>query len=269
MAYPEPEALAERPDLPHSEPGEAPALIDNGGGGLRARFNLGLLIVLLPMITLPVAISWQIVALDWASWTDWKDSVYWPLFTATSTVLGLGAVQSLGWRYFRVPLATPAAVLATGLFSLYLLLDLGDFAGFPANFIWTATLIPTAMLLDGVLVLTGSVTAAGFLGAFAYGALFYVANSILIAPFLQPVVWGGRLLTVADLQAFEYVRSSSPEYLRQVQVGGLHAFPGQVSVIASLFTGLACIALYWTGVGAGRLLVVWPLGRFIRGRDRA
>src|SRR5439155_19253464 len=143
------------------------------------------------LILRPIQSTWGIVSFDWTYWSDWKDTVYWPLMSAPSSMLALGAVQYLGWRYCRLPLATAGAVLATGAFLVYVSLAHVRLTKYPFNFVWPATLIPVAILLDVVLVSTRSPLKAAFAGAFAYGFFFYLANSLLIEPFLQTVVKNG------------------------------------------------------------------------------
>lgn len=227
------------------------------------RLDFAILAAILPFMILPVVVAFNVIASDWTFWTDWKDRVYWPLMTAAPTLLGLAAVQYVGWRHFRLPFATLTAVITVALSQFAFHLGHGQFMGFPSNFTWTGTIIPLALLLDAILIASGRIGLAGSVGAFAYGALFYQANAILIQPFLQAVDVAGAVLTVANLQGFSYQRSSVPEYLRIVQVGKIHSFAGQSGIIASLFTGLLCIAAYWAGVGLARLLVESPLKRFL------
>jgi methane/ammonia monooxygenase subunit A len=221
------------------------------------------LVVALAGGTLVMA-CWVILAADWNFWTDWKDRVWWPLITAPATFLGVSTAQYVGWRLFRVPLGTAAALVGTVLFSLYLYISFSLFASYPANFVWLPSLIPTAILADVVMVRTGRWRIAVLAGGLAYGLLFYAASYAMITPFLQPVVVHGRLLTLANLQGLEYWRSSAPEYLRSVQIGGIHTLAGQSGIIASVLTGAATAVAGFAGAGAGHLLAVWPIDRYLR-----
>ena len=102
--------------------------------------------------------------------------------------------------------------------------------------------------------------------AMVAGSLFYPANFPALAPFLQPVVRSGRMLTIGNLQGLEYVRSSAPEYLRKVDVGSLHTFAGGPSaVLAWLFAGSLSILAFWVGQGVGRGLLA-TVGKFVKGK---
>lgn len=234
----------------------------------RGRWDLGIILTLLPLWVLPTVTNLLIFGADHNLWTDWKDTTWWPLATAPAMLLGIAAMQYVGWTLFRIPLATVSALATTALFFAILTASHAKLGGYPFNFVWPATVVPTAIILDCVLVFSRRIGAAAFLGGFLFGALFYSANALPLAPFHEPVVKEGRVLTVANLQGFEYHRSSAPEYLRIIQVGGLHSFNGQSSVIAAGFTGVVCIASYLGGIGLGRLLVVWPLNRFLDSEQR-
>ena len=233
---------------------------------LRERpWNVAIILVMLfGGIGLMVA-AFSLIAGDWNFWTDWKDAVYWPLISATTAVFPLAAIQYIGWRLFRLPSAT---MLAMAFMVVWLVSQPLGFQGltkYPANFTWPATVIPVAILLDVVLVRSrGNWLVTALLGGFAFGALFYIANYYLIAPFLQPLVTHGKYLTLANLQGLELHRSATPEYLRRVSVGGLHTFAGQLSAIVWLFTGAVCMVSYGVGLAIGHFSGVWPIERFIK-----
>lgn len=216
---------------------------------------------------LAVLLMITLLAGDWNFWTDWKDRVYWPLMTAPVAIFALALVQYVGWRLLRVPFASVLAVLFMAVWMLQSAYGFNILGPYPINFTWPATIIPVALLLDVVLVLSrGKWLWTALIGAFAFGALFYISNHVLLAPFLQPVEREGRLITVANLQGFAYHRSATPEYLAKVGVGGLHSFAGQLNTITAMFTGTLCVAAYGLGLGTGRLIVVWPMNRFMKKR---
>jgi methane/ammonia monooxygenase subunit A len=228
-------------------------------------WNIAIILVLLFGGIGLMSAAYSLVAGDWNFWTDWKDAVFWPLISAATAVFPLAAIQYIGWRLFRLPSAT---LLAVAFMIVWLAAQPLGFQGltkYPANFTWPATVIPVAILLDVVLVhARGNWMVTALVGGFVFGALFYVANYYLIAPFLQPVVTEGRYLTFANLQGFELHRSATPEYLRRVSVGGLHTFAGQLSAITWLFTGAVCIVTYSLGIAAGRWFGVWPIERYLK-----
>lgn len=228
-------------------------------------WNFVIILLLMFALVALMAASFSLFAGDWNFWTDWKDRVYWPLFTATSTIFPLAAAQYIGWKLFRLPLATLTALVFTIVWVVSQPLGFQGLTSFPLNFTWSATIIPLAILLDVVLVYTnGSVAATAILGGFIFGSLLYTANYFMIAPFLQPVTVSNKVLTLANLQGLEYHRSATPEYLRQVAVGGLHTFAGQLNAITSLFTGAICIVAYGLGTAVGRYAGIWPINRFVQ-----
>ena len=233
---------------------------------MNRRWDAALILLVVPLMALIVYVFWY-PGLDSAYWTDWKDRVFWALTTAPPIMAAIAAMQYLGWRMLRVPLATVTAVVGTVAVWFYAVMAYGSYAGYPLNFVWPATLIPGALLCDAVLVWSRRVGVTAVVGGLCFGWAFYPANSVLIAPFLEPIVRDGRLLTVANLQGLEYTRSSVPEYLRLVDVGGFHSFAGQVGIIASLMTGVLCIATYVAGVGLAKLLIFYPIGRYYRPHD--
>jgi methane monooxygenase/ammonia monooxygenase subunit A len=209
----------------------------------------------------------SLLAGDWNFWTDWKDNVYWPLRTAVSTIWVLAAFQYIVWKVWRIPVATLVAVAFTVVWLVTQPLGFQGLTAYPWNFTWSATVIPLAILLDVVLMLArGSFIVTTVIGGFSYGALFYLAQYYMIAPFLQPVVKEGSFLTLANLQGFTYHRSATPEYLREVSVGGLHTFAGQVAIISWLFIGSVCMVAYAIGVGIGHLVGIWTIDRFVGGK---
>lgn len=227
-------------------------------------WNFVIIVLLMVGGVVLMSASYSLLAGDWNFWTDWKDTTFWPLISAFASVFPLAAVQHVGWKLFRVPTATVLAVTFMVVWLGSQPLGFQGLTHYPLNFTWPATVIPVAILLDVVLVLTrGKWIWTALVGGFAYGALFYVANYFLIAPFLQPVVKEASYLTLANLQGFTLHRSATPEYLRTVSVGGLHTFAGQVAVIGWVFTGTVCMVGYAIGVGLGHLIGVWPIDRFV------
>lgn len=212
-------------------------------------------------------VSWTVVAGDWNYWADWKDRVWWPLYTTATTIPILAAMQYIGWRLFRLPLATAIALSMS--LGVYVISAIGmqGLTAYPFNFAWFGTILPGALLLDVVLVLSGgSIVVTAIVGGFAYGGLFYAANLFLVSPFLQPVVLHDKLLTLANVQALEYHRSAIPEYMRVVEMAGQQTLGGLAGVFASLFTGALCMALYALGVLLGWFFAIRNRDCFVGGR---
>lgn len=245
---------------------ERVAAVDAGWDEPRERpWNFVLLLVFMLGGVVLMSASFSLIAGDWNFWTDWKDATFWPLISAGASVWVLAAVQYIAWKLCRVPAATLLAVAFMVVWLGSQPLGFQGLTDYPLNFTWPATVIPVAVLLDVLLVISrGNWVLTILVGGFAYGALFYVANYFLIAPFLQPVVKEASYLTLANLQGFSMHRSATPEYLRTVSVGGLHTFASQVAVIGWVFTGAVCMAAHAAGVGVGRLIGFLPIDRFIR-----
>ena len=220
----------------------------------------GLLFFVIPMST-----SVIVAAGDWDFWTDWKDSVFYPLAMPVVAMIALSAAQYTMWRLFRVPGATILALLFTVayhwprvFFNFHLVVD------YPMNFVWPSVIIPGALLVDVMFLLTRRWVYTALLGGLAFGSLFYVQNFPAIAPFRQPLVEHNKIMTLADLQGAEYVRSATPEYGRIVETGGLRTFPGQTTINSAALAGVLCIVTYAAGHMIGRGLIMWPVGRYLK-----
>jgi methane/ammonia monooxygenase subunit A len=87
---------------------------------------------------------------------------------------------------------------------------------------------------------------------------------VTLAPYLQPTQFMGNVLTVADVQGIEYLRSQTPEYLRLVEHGTLRTFLEETQYVALVFGSTVTIAAYWIGQFIARKLAIWPIGRFIK-----
>ena len=190
---------------------------------------------------------------DWDFWTDWKDRRWWPLVTPVLLITFPAAVQYILWERLRVPFgATVCIVLITvGMWiARYTQFHLWTY--FPMNFVWPAMFIPLALMLDMALVITRSYLLTGIFGGFLFGMLFYPANWAILAPFHQAVEHDGVLMSLADLQGFVFIRTSTPEYIRIIEEGTLRTFGEHVVPVTSFFAAFACILMYllWNRIGA-------------------
>jgi methane/ammonia monooxygenase subunit A len=138
------------------------------------------------------------------------------------------------------------------------------FVYYPMNYVWPATIIPGAIIADWVLLKTKSFILTSVIGGMAFAFMFWFANYIMLAPFLQPVDFMGHTLTLADVQGIEYVRAQTPEYLRLVEQGSLRTFLGQTLYVTLVFGSTVAIAGYWVGQFLGRMLAIWPIGKFMK-----
>ena len=223
------------------------------------RFSRTFDLLVLPLLFLVVWAAFHIHAMltvgDWDFWTDWKDRRWWVVLTPVSLITFPAGIQYVLWSAFRVPIGatTCAVALVLGQW-LSRSVHFYGWTYFPLNFTWPATLIPGALILDGVLLLTRSYLLTGIIGGFVWGTIFYFANWPMLAPFHLPVNYDGILLSIADAQGFEYVRTGTPEYLRIIERGTLRTFGQDVTPVSAFFSGFVCILMYFVWHGMGRLL---------------
>src|SRR5438552_2462727 len=177
---------------------------------------------------------------DWDFWTDWKDRQWWAALTPILSMIVPGALHYIGWSQLRIPIG---ATLGTVLLVLAQLLNrsvnMHLWGGYPFNFVWPATMVLGGVLMDCILMWTrGSYILTSVLGGLAFGALFVPQNWPMLVPYLQPVIYHGKVMNVADLQGFMYIRTGTPEYLRIIEQGSLRAFLGQITYVGALFSWL-------------------------------
>ncbi len=202
---------------------------------------------------------------DWDFWTDWKDRQWWPIVTPFAMIIIPSALQYIQWLAWRFPTgATYTAVcmfLASWIGRVY---QWYDFVWYPLNFVWPATIVPAGILLDTILLKTKSFVLTSVIGGMVWAFIFWESNYVPLAPYLQPVNFMGHILTVADVQGIQYLRSQTPEYLRLVEHGSLRSFLEETQYVSLVFGATVAVAGYWVGQFIGRGLAIWPIGRFIK-----
>jgi methane/ammonia monooxygenase subunit A len=189
---------------------------------------------------------------DWDFWQDWKDRQWWPLVTPLLMVTFPAAVQAVMWERFRLPLGATLCISClligtwiTRVFAYHY------WNFFPVNMVLPATLLPSALVLDMVLMLSNSLTVTAIFGASAFALLFYPANWPIFGPFHVPVEYAGAQLTVADLFGFQYIRAGMPEYLRIIERGTLRTYGQYATPLSAFCSALLCILMYtiWWYIG--------------------
>ncbi len=193
---------------------------------------------------------------DWDFWADWKDSRWWLSFTPVVEIAMPAAFIYIFWGRFRLSFA--ATLLTLCLVAAEWInrtLNMHGWAYYPLNFIWPATLIPSGIAIDCVLVLTDSLLITGIVGGFLWGVMFYMGNWPLITPFLAPVNLHGSLMSIADLQGFHYIRTGTPEYIRIINRGTLRTFGQDPIYLSIAFAGFMSIVVYGAFLGVGWLFV--------------
>jgi methane/ammonia monooxygenase subunit A len=59
------------------------------------------------------------------------------------------------------------------------------------------------------------------------------------------------LMSVADLMGYEYIRTTTPEYLRIIEESTLRTFGGSVTPLTAVFAGFVSIVVYGVFLGVG------------------
>jgi len=218
-----------------------------------------LILVLFTFLTLGIQIQFTLTAGDWDYWVDWKDRRWWPLVTPLTLLMPIGAFTYGIWQRVRLP------IMATALTTLLCLVAWGShylnfykFTYFPLTFVFPATYIGVGILLDCALVMTRSLVVSAFIGAGLFGALVYPLNWPLIAAYRTAVEFNGTLLSLADLMGYEYIRTTTPEYLRIIESSTLRTFGGSVVPLTAVFAGFVSIVVYaiflWVGSYVNKLV---------------
>lgn len=219
----------------------------------------------LPIVAAAADITKLLFAGDWDMWTDWKDRQWWMTITPFAMIIIPSAIQYIQWIAWKMP--TGFTYTAVGLFLVSMLgrwLQWSVFTEYPFNFIWPATIVPAAILTDWILLKTRSFVMTSVIGGFVFTVAFWVANYVPLAPFLQPANWMGSIVTVADVQGISYIRGATPEYLRIIEHGTLRTFLDETTLVAIVFGATLAVAGYWIGQFIGRVLAVWPIGKFLK-----
>lgn len=191
---------------------------------------------------------------DWDFWLDWKDRQWWPLVTPLMGITFPAAVQYALWKHFRLPIGATVCVTAlllgeivTRWFAYHL------WTNYPINLVLPATLIPSALLLDFVLLASRSFFVTAILGAMLFAAVFYPANWPIFAPFHQTVEHNGTLMTLADVSGYSYIRPGVPEYLRIIERGVLRTYDSYATPLSAFCAAVLAVPMYGLWLGIGRL----------------
>ena len=183
---------------------------------------------------------------DWDFWADWKDRRLWVTVIPIVAITFPAAVQAMAWTRYRLPFGATLCVLGL-LFGEWVnrYLNFWGWTYFPVNFVFPSNLVPGAILLDVILMLSGSFTLTAVLGGMAWGLAFYPGNWPIIAPLHIPIEYNGMMFTLADLQGYHYVRTGTPEYIRMVEKGTLRTFGKDVAPVSAFFSAFMSILIYF------------------------
>lgn len=229
------------------------------------RWDILLILVVLPAFAAVVHVTHMLTVGDWDFWADWKDRQWWPLLTPVVGIIIPATAQYVLWRFAAIAGgATAAALLLVASQWISRELSFSALAYFPLGFVAPATMIPLAVLLDVILVVSRSLVITAVVGGMAWGLLFQPANLALFAPVWQSVLYHGDLLTVADVWGFEYLRSQTPAYLRIVEEGHLRAFISQAAYVTGVTAGMAAIGGCAIGYLIARYVAIMPTRVFLK-----
>ena len=227
---------------------------------LYRRFDGVLILVLFTFITLGIQIQFTLTAGDWDYWIDWRDRRWWPLVTPITLLLFIGAFTYGIWTRLRLPImATAVTVLLCLVSWLSRYLNFYEFVHFPMSFTFPSTYIGLGILLDCALVMTRSLIISAFIGGGLFGALVWPLNWSFMAAYKVPVEFNGTLMSVADLMGYQYIRTTTPEYLRIIEESTLRTFGGSVTPLTAVFAGLCGMVVY---------MIFLYVGSWINGLDK-
>lgn len=189
---------------------------------------------------------------DWDFWLDWKDRRMWVTVVPIVSICYPAAMQAFLWERFRLPFGAIIVTLGLGFgqwMSRYWSFHL--FAYFPINLVWPTLLIPMALCLDALLVLTKSWTLTAITGGLLYGLLMFPANWPALAVFHLPLEINGLVMSLADFMGHGFTRTAMPEYIRLIERGTLRSFGASVVPVSAFFSGFVCMVVYfiWWKVG--------------------
>mgnify|MGYP003571970949 FL=1 len=191
-------------------------------------------------------IHYMLTGGDWDFWTDWKDRRLWVTVAPIVSITFPAAVQACLWGRYRIPFGATVCVLGL-LFGEWVnrYFNFWGWTYFPMNFVWPSNLVPGAIILDVVLMMSGSYTLTAVLGGMGWGLIFYPGNWPMVAPLHIPVEYNGMMFTLADLQGYHYVRTGTPEYIRMVEKGTLRTFGKDVAPVSAFFSAFVSILIYF------------------------
>jgi methane/ammonia monooxygenase subunit A len=191
---------------------------------------------------------------DWDFWIDWKDRRFWPTVLPIVLVTFPAAAIYYFWEHFRLPFGATFCVL--GLLVGEWINRYVNFWGwtyFPISLVWPTALVPMALFLDLVMLISGSFIITMIVGAMGWGLLLYPSNWPILAPYHLAIEREGLVMSLADLIGYEYVRTSMPEYIRIVERGTMRTFGKDVVPVAAFFSGFVSILVFFMWWYVGKL----------------
>jgi len=194
-------------------------------------------------------VHYMLTSGDWDFWINLKDQRFWPIVLPIMLVTFVAAAQYFFWENFRLPIGATFVSLAllTGEWIDRYVSFWGS-TYLPVTLSWPTSIIPMALYIDIVLLLSRSWIVTATVGSMGFSLLMYSNNWVILAPFHQASEQYGTLMSLADVIGFHYVSPSMPEYIRTIERGTTF---GKDFVGPSFFAGFASTIVYfiWWHVG--------------------
>ena len=224
--------------------------------GLSRTFDYLVAVILILAVMAGFHLHAMLTIGDWDFWVDWMDRQYWVTITPVLLITFPAAVSYITWERLRLPFgATLCAVLLVIAEWLNRYHGFHMWSYFPMSFIWPATIIPGAIMLDMILMLTGSALLTAIFGGVVFALIFPAANWTMLAAYHLPVkVMGSEVASVADVMGYAFTRTATPEYLRMIERGTLRTFGGHSTTVAAFFAAFLSIFMY---------LAWWYLAKYL------
>lgn len=221
---------------------------------LSRRFDLIVAPILFLAVVSAFHLHFMLLAGDWDFWVDWKDRQWWVTLTPIVAITFPAALHYIFWENLRLPFGATFAVVCL-IFGEWVnrIFGFHIWSYFPYSMVWPAMLIPGAIVMDVVLLLTGNFFLTAVFGGGAFALLFYPSNYPLLAPYHLPLEVMGSLTSVADYIGYTFTRTSTPEYLRMIERGTLRTFGGHSAWVASAFSAFICMLMYMAWWYLGKL----------------
>lgn len=227
----------------------------NWSATLSRRFDIIVAVILFLAVTGAYHIHYMLLAGDWDFWVDWKDRQWWVTLTPVVAITFPAALQYVFWEKLRLPIGATFAVICL-MFGEWVNRYYGFYlwSSFPISMVWPSMLIPGAIVLDVMLLLSGNFLLTALIGGGAFALLFYPSNWPMLAAYRLPVEVMGTLMSVGDVIGYTFTRTATPEYLRMIERGTLRTFGGHSAWVASAFSAFVCMLMY---------VAWWYLGKFL------
>jgi methane/ammonia monooxygenase subunit A len=195
----------------------------------------------------------MLLAGDWDFWMDWKDRQWWPVVTPIVGITYCSAIMYYLWVNYRQPFGATLCIVCL-LVGEWLTRYWGFYwwSHYPLNFVTPGIMLPGALMLDITMYLTRNWLVTALVGGGFFGLFFYPGNWAIFGPTHLPVVADGVLLSMADFMGHLYVRTGTPEYVRNIEQGSLRTFGGHTTVIAAFFAAFVSMLMF---------VVWWYLGK--------